>query len=433
MTIFLICFLLFIFWLENSLNIGFVIFKGFSLFNLSIYLLLLQYTYLAIKRRKLMIGNRLNAPLLVYVYIAIISIPIKMLYDEVPFYLLGEVVEFKNWLEPYLLFFVVYNVIRDEKTCRVTLVAMLVMLMLTSLMAPLTSLGIGTGSYAAFAGHEGRASGFATMNVNGFAMYLVLFIPFVLSNVLFKKHKFLNIINIVLLLASFLALIIAGSRSGFVCMIAAIVYYLFSLKRFNIVRTSTIVYIVLVLLIGAIVSFLFAPKQVQETVAKRVDIEESGGVSEFTSGRTEIIPFGWKYFMESPIYGHGFQTFGALMEREWKFIVAHNAFLNNMVQFGSIGLIAFCWIFVRLYLTVVKQLKFSNSKMMTVMYVSFCAGLLGNCLGLLSGDFEGPILIVFYVLTAVILKYVELENSGKLSYQNQAAKRLVSDESAQMI
>lgn len=417
MTIFLICFLIFIYWLENSLNIGFRFFKGLSLFNLSIYLLMLQYTYLAIKRRKIMISNRMNAPLMVYIYIAIVSIPIKILYDEVPIYLLGEIVEFKNWLEPYLLFFIVYNVIRDEKTCRATIVALLALLFVTSLTAPLTSLGMAPGSYAAFEGHEGRASGFATMNVNGFAMYLVLFIPFVLTNVLFKKHKFWKIINIALLLAAFLALIIAGSRGGFICMIAAIGYYLFSLNRFNIIRAPTIIFVVFVLILGATVSFLLAPEQVQETVAKRVDIEESGGVDEYTSGRTEIIPYGWKYFLESPIYGHGFQTFGALVEREWKFIVAHNAFLNNMVQFGLVGLIAFCWIFVRLYTTVAGHLKYTSSKYMTAIYISFCAGLLGNCLGMLNGDFEGPLLIVFYLLTAVILKYIELEKDNALGSQ----------------
>jgi O-antigen ligase len=432
MTILLICFLLFIFWLENSLDIGFKFFKGLSLFNLSIYLLMLQYLYLAIKRRKVMIANKLNAPLLVYVYIAIVSIPIKIVYDEVPIYLMGEIVDFKNWLEPYLLFFIVYNIVRDEKTCRVTIAALLVMVFLTSLMAPLTSLGYGPGSYAAFAGHEGRASGFATMNVNGFAMYLVLFIPFVLSNVLFQRTKWLKMINIILLLTAFTALIIAGSRGGFICMIAAMMYYLFSLKRFRIIKTHTIIFVLAVITVGTIVSFLLAPEQVQETVAKRIDIEETDSVSEYTSGRTEIIPYGWKYFLESPIYGHGFQTFGALVEREWKFIVAHNAILNNMVQFGLVGLIAFCWIFVRLYLTVAKQLKTAGGKMTTApLYVSFGAGLLGNCLGMLNGDFEGPLLIVFYVLTAVVLKYIELENSGELNHPYRDALDQASAESAQ--
>ena len=92
--------------------------KGLSLFNLTLYLLFTVWVYELIKERKMFQPNNLNKYLILMIYYVLISIVIKFLRDEIPHLsVVGEILAFKRFLNPILLFFLLFNIIEDKRAC----------------------------------------------------------------------------------------------------------------------------------------------------------------------------------------------------------------------------------------------------------------------------------------------------------------------------
>ena len=185
MKVFLIYFLLFAFWAEHTLGFKLTQVPGLSLFNLAIYFLLIAWAYSIVFKKKLLEWNSANTYVIILIFIVILSIPYKILLDEVPkISLKREIIALKDWVDPFIIFFIIFNIIDNEKMCKRALLGLVILLFVTAISSPLISLGI-INVVKTYDFYQGRAAGFS--EPNQYAAYLVLFIPLIFTFMIFHK------------------------------------------------------------------------------------------------------------------------------------------------------------------------------------------------------------------------------------------------------
>ena len=409
----LIYFLLFSFWVERALGFKLTQVTGLSLLNLSIYLLLIAWAFTVVNKRKLIEANNVNKYLILMVFVVVASIPVKILIDEIPnISILGEIIALKNWANPFILFFILFNIINDKRACKRTLIGLVVLLIVTASTTPLISLGvINIGTLKVTAALKGRAAAFG--DPNEYATYLVLFIPLVLTYFLFQKKAFIKTASAVLLVLTFTALLTTGSRGGFLSLLFTMAAYLLILKRHRMIRLPAILAVIVGVLIMGVVSYVVTPSQVKETSKNRFDFRESKDIDEYTAGRTLLLRNGLLLFIERPIFGHGRGTFVPLMEKRFRLASnSHNDYLLYMVNYGIIGLAIFVMVFTKVFQHVWHHFKVTTDPWSKQLYISYIAGFLGYVVSMLGLNLFNPC-YVFWIYTAVIYKYSHLERNNR--------------------
>ena len=410
MTTILTYFLLFSFWIEKALNFSLTHIKGLSLSNLAVYFLLFVWAIrVAVQKKKFFEYCNVNKYLILMILVAFISMFLKLSYHEIPnISLKSELVSLKDWADPYIVFFILYNIIDDEKTCKNILFGLIVFLFVTAISTPLISLGIFK-FVKTYNFYQGRAGGFT--EPNQYASYLVLFIPLAITYFIFSKNLILKYASGILVVVSFVALITTGSRGGFVAFVLSLGVYLLFLKREGILRfRGTVMVCIVVFFIGSI-SFALAPSQVKETVLKRFNPAEKETLNEITEahGRLLLWQSGWQIYLEKPILGHGQKTFLSLIYKRFGIIGApHNDYLKHMIEFGAIGLFVFIMILTKIVQHVWKHFKTTSYPWRKILYASYIAGFLGYIFSMLAVDLAAP-RILFWIYTATIYAYTKLD------------------------
>jgi len=416
MKIILIYLTLLTFYINEVLGaVGFGV-KGLSLFNMIVYLFLLFWgVSVVIQRRKVFRSNNLNKYIILMGFIVLISTFVKIYHGEIPnISIKYEIINFKQWLNPVLLFFILFNIIDDEKTCNRTLLG-LYFLFLALILAQLSAT-FGITSYkAATVERYGRAGGFGAPGE--YSISLALFFPFLVSGIFFIKRSGLFKIGCIILgFLTLIGLINAGSRNGAVAFFISMIVYLLILKRKKIMGIIPIYFLIVAIIAVCAIAFVASPTSVKVAVSERFDPSSSEDLSEYTSGRLLLWENGWKLFIDSPIFGHGRNSFETLSRlRGYLFYGApHNEYLRYLVEYGLIGLIVFCLIFFKIYQNIWQSMEttaeFKGNHF--YIYMSYLAGLCGYMTGMFATN-TGPSLVIFWIYTAVIYKYAQLDLDKK--------------------
>ena len=187
----LIYFILFAFWLENSVRFEiekvFGLTMGLSLKNISLYVLLIAWPFVTKRKGTLFPRNNVNKYLFLLMFIAMLSIPLKFLLHEIPGAPgLDEITGFKEVINPWLFFFFISHIIENKKTCEraiLGLVILMAMTVLTVLIQWYTGIDLGTQVH--ITAYEGRSAGFGESNQ--YAGFLVLLLPLFLTSILFEE------------------------------------------------------------------------------------------------------------------------------------------------------------------------------------------------------------------------------------------------------
>lgn len=382
--------------------------KGLSLMNLTIYILCFYVgCRIVVLKQKLFEPNNINKFLFVLVLVFAFSIPIKIMLGEVQNIKISqEIIIFKNICEPLLLFFILFNLLETELDCRRAIRGLLILLILTLLTMFLVTFGIiEFGRIRVYSGEysAGRSSGFG--NPNDYASYLVLFIPLILSSLLFQQTLFKRVGSVLLLLMTLIGLIITGSRGGILSLIFSLLVGLWALKHEKMIRFRTIMFVGPFFILLCVGSYALAPSQVKETLEKKLDSKQMQGIDRFTSGRTLILRNGLSLFIESPIYGHGQDTFAQLQEQRFGIsAVAHNRYLSYMVEYGIIGLAIYIMILIKIGRHIWYKIKTSKEFQGKVIFMSYFLGFCGFTFSLIGLNSYNS-LYIFWIYTAVIYKY----------------------------
>lgn len=410
MTTLLTYFLLFSFWAEKALNFSLTHIKGLSLLNLVIYFFLLVWgARVVIQKKKFFESNNVNKYLILMILVALISIFLKLSYHEIPnISLKRELIALKNWTDPYIVFFVLYNIIDDEKTCKNILFGLIVFLFVTAISTPLISLGI-FNFVKTYDFYHGRAGGFA--EPNQYASYLVLFIPLAITYFIFSKNFILKCASCALVVVSFVALIVTGSRGGIVSFVLSMAVYILFLKRESILRFRGTVFVLMIVVFIGFLSFFLAPSQVKETVLERFNPMDQETLNEITEGHGRLLLWqsAWKIFLEKPILGHGPNTDMVLNLKRFGIAgVTHNHYLKIMVQFGIIGLLVFIMILARIFQHVWRHFKATSDYWRKILCASYIVGLFGYSFSMIGVNLADP-RILFWIYTATIYKYTKFD------------------------
>jgi len=411
MRIILIYLLLFTFYINQVMGpVKFFQIKGLNLFNLNVYLLLLVWVFDVLRTRKKFQSNNVNKYIVLMVFIVLISIFVKILRGEIPnISIMNEILSFKRWFDPVLLFFILFNIIEKEKTCNRILLGLcflFVALILTQLFA---TFGIADYTAAQSMAIRGRAGGFGA--AGEYAITLVLFFPFVLSgSVLMKRSDLFKIGCITLVFLTLVGLVNAGSRNGVVAFFCSMLVYLLILKRKKIMGMLPIIFLIITMIVVSTTAFIVSPSIVKTAVSERFNPSTSEDLDDYTSGRIEIWKNGWKLFVDSPIIGHGRNSYMILSQlRGYRhYGVAHNEYLRHLAEHGLIGFIVFFLIFFNIFQNIWRSLETTTNPWGKQLYISYIAGFCGYMVGMFATN-AGPSLFIFWIYTAVIYKHSQLE------------------------
>jgi O-antigen ligase len=415
MKIILIYLTLVTFYINQVLGaVGFLSIKGVSLFNLNIYLLLFVWAVIiVIQKRKVFQSNNVNKYIVLMGFIVLMSIFVKIYRGEIPnLNIKKEIVNFKAWLNPVLLFFILFNIIDDEETCNRTLWGLYFLFLALILTQLLAIFGI-TGYKAQTIEHYGRVGGFGAPGE--YAITLALFFPFVLSgSFLYKRSNLFKIGCVILVFLTLVGIVNAGSRNGVVSLLFSIMVYLLILKRKKIIGLLPIICLLIVMVVVGATAFFVSPSSVKMKVGERFDPSNYEEIGKFTSGRIYLLKNGWELFVDSPLIGHGQNSFMivSFLRGHLYYGPAHNEYLRNLVEHGLIGLIVFILIFFKIFQNIWQSLETTTNPWGKQLYISYISGFCGYMVGIFATN-ANPSLIIFWIYTAVIYKYAQLDMDKK--------------------
>ncbi|MGI6657058.1 MAG: O-antigen ligase family protein [Desulfobulbus sp.] len=400
-AVFFFYFFLFAFWLENVVGFQLTSIRGLSLLNISYYFLLFVWVVSIIKKRIVFERNAVNKYIIGLFIVIFFSIPVKFILNEVDdIYLLNELVSLKGWLNPVLLFFVIYNTVNNKKHGMLILFGLIFFFAVTILGSLAAYFGLS--GFASAKIIKGRIAGFA--EPNQFAAYLVLFFPLLLSGILFLSGS-KRVLSLCFFCLALVVLLLTGSRGGILSLFFCIFVYFIAFSKKKLVNPVVLVVSIFVLVpIFFASSYVIMTDETRGKVISRLNPSETSDAYEYTSGRTELWRNGFQLFLESPLYGHGQATFTPLMKK--KFPIwgnSHNDYLLYLVQYGIIGLIVFVAIFFVLFRESWRMSRMSHDRSITILALSYFSGLAGFALAAAGVNIIQP-LYLFWAYSAVVLR-----------------------------
>lgn len=413
MIVFLVYMFLLAFWVEKALHFRAAETVGLSISNLAFYLLVMGWCFSVVRNKKIFPYSNINKPLIALIAVFCVSLPIKLALQEVQIISLAEeIISLKAWITPPLLFFILLNAINKESTCNKILLGLLGLVILTDLSTILSSLGIIDFNRDYALSQRGRSFGFA--EPNQYAAFLVLFLPMLLMVSQSIKNSIVRVMALSASCLTVVSLITTGSRSGIIVFIFSIFLYLrlMGKDRGGLGIKKVVVVFGVLLFIGAI-GFAFAPQQVRDYTLMKFDpshvqTAERHGMSEveyYTSGRTFIWPKGFLLFLDSPLYGHGLDTFIPLMKKSFQMAVnSHNDYLLYLVNYGFIGFALLFVIIVRIFKHFLHHLRMTTNSWSKQLYACYVAGFAAYALAMFNVNLIAPPLF-FWIYTATLYKY----------------------------
>lgn len=400
------------FWVEKALHFKATETVGLSFSNLALCLLVAGWLLAVIRKRMIFPYSNINKPLIALIVVFGASLPIKQALGEVPIISVAEEIgSLKNWITPLLLFFLLLNVINKESTCNKILLGLLGIVVLTALSTILSSFGLISLNRDYVLSQRGRSFGFA--EPNQYAAFLLLFLPLLLTVSQLVKNSAVRILALGSSCLTVIGLITTGSRSGIIVFVLSIFFYLRLLGKGRVVGIKKMMVVFgLLLLVGAI-GFAFAPQHVRDYTMMKFDpsyVQTAerhgmGKVDYYTSGRTLIWPKGFLLFLNSPLFGHGLDTFIPLMNKRFRIPAnSHNDYLLYLVNFGLIGFALLSVVIVRILKHFFHHLRMATDPWSKQIYVSYVAGFVAYILAMFNVNLIIPPLFL-WIYTATVYKY----------------------------
>lgn len=400
MALGLIYFNLLVFWLEKAFNLQLTGTTGLSWFNVSLYILLCAWLISGARKKRWIQPNNLNMSLVILMVMIVASMFIK------PFFIPNmdwkvELSGVKEAITAFVLFFIVFNVINDERTCRRVLLA-LGLLVVCSVVAMLfVTYGMNIGRI--HVSIEQRSAGFS--EPNQYAAFLVLFIPLLLSSFLLSRVRAKKLVILIFCILVFAGLIVTGSRGGIISFLIVLAYYAFQLVKLNVMKLQKVVIASVVLSVIVTGAFVVAPAKTSHATLERVDPTQATTIDAYTSGRTWIWPRAFNVFLSSPLFGHGHNSSVMMMKLRYRMAVnTHNDYLTYIIDYGLIGLFIYLAVFFKIFRYIRDKLSNEEEPFSRLLYVSYLAGFLAYLLTMFGVNIIEP-KYPFWIYTATVYKY----------------------------
>jgi len=373
------------------------------------------------------------SPVDLWVVIATIIIPLLSIFYTVAFLdlpgysLMSEILWYKQWVTPFLYFFLIYQCLDNKPDIRKMLLLTLGLVALAILHGMPEALRFSNWREARSLGILGQPNSYAALlAVTSPFFFLVLF--------RLRPRPAVRVLSIVILICMTLSLLTTFSRGGYVGFTVGLIGALYVSHR-GIGRVVAVGPIIIVATL-CLVPFAISPQLVESVQtrfstdtykrAKRKSYTQFGVADSFSGGRLGI----WKAALEmaedKPIFGVGFHAFELELPKYHPQGLAnypHNQYLGTLAEGGIVWLAALLILFWKVLLLLhhnwrvtLQQQDAMGQVICGGALVSFCI-MICMCLG---NDFfgPGPKVTIFWVCMAGAIKY------GMLSRREAASESI---------
>jgi probable O-glycosylation ligase (exosortase A-associated) len=246
------------------------------------------------------------------------------------FWLGGFIESWQYALRLIILFLLIINLIDSPEKFRQL---GLVILFLTAFVCVLS-----VKEYFAQGGTGFRTSGITGgmfASANDFAQIVDMFLPFPMLLFSHVRKAFHKLIFAGMVALGLMALVMTGSRGGFLGLLA--VFFVLTWRS----SRKVVLVFMAIIIIGA--GLIFAPPTYLERIQSITEYEEDQSASD----RIEAWKAGLRMFQSSPLTGVGAGCFNASSE-QYGFehdLVAHNTFVSVLAEMGAVGIVTFLLLF----------------------------------------------------------------------------------------
>ena len=414
--IFLLISICIISFLELSFGIRLGSAAGLSLMNIALgfgFLLLMVKNLKSEKR--FFQKSFFNWPLLLLGFYKITSLFFTYLkgdYEETLAVLLASL---KNEIDPFLMFLIAFNLLQSKEDIKKIVYFLLIFFIFIIFVSVLNYyVGVGFLSFAEVGWGIKEIStgpyqpGYRLTGLfndpNTFASLLILFFALTISSIFHIRKTYLKLILIVSLYFQIFALILTGSRGGYIGFFGLILILFFVAMKKNIVKRKHLIVYAALLLILVTAVFTFYRVPFMANVLGRLQSANVHNVITVTS-RLELWKTGITGFFHAPLFGHG-----------WKnFIDVHNSYIYYLVTLGVIGFGLYMLIYINFIITCWKGLEKSRFSTRNYINLSFLAGFGGI---LLVMNFIGIYYVYHYLFfyAGIVMKYNALTKIPTQTY-----------------
>ena len=349
--------------------------RGISLGNLSLGLAVMGWLLSIVFRQVNFKWSNIYFIILAIVWAVAMSIPYKALHGEFTHVsMTQEIISFKNWIEPYVLFVLVFNLAHNKTIAKRITAGLMVFVMLSAIVTFLvvTEIYLIGATTINRAGHWPGFSG-----PNTYAAFLVLMSPLFISHLLFGKSMSLRIAIAGCCLLLLFALIASGSRGGLVGFVVALTAYLWLLRGLGKTSHRRLLAGVAVIISLVVLTIAIMPSEITERTSSRIEFEEDADLDKYSSSRIRIWTHAWSYFVKRPLLGMGQDGYKTIPREYGTAGDTHNIYLKYLVDHGVLGLILYGLLLLGLLKGGLDGLKKTRDDFGTILFLSFFSGLIG--------------------------------------------------------
>lgn len=367
LSYFMIIFLM----ISIMLNVGFNYNPSFlgslSLKNISIYsiviFILLQKIFL---KKSFKETHEISHFICIYIFYSFFLLILKKIQLNEYSNLFELLIPFKSGFDAFIIFILIDYLVLDRKYIDKLIFYLVLIFFILNFVTVLDSFGMINIDRIHFDMKYGRSAGaFGESNV--YASYVSSFIPLIVVILLNAKEKYYFIFTSINLLFGIYALLLTGSRGGFLSMlISMLILYGFTKKKLLNYNYGRYIALTVVVIISFIVVVKTIPELTAEGLEKNfVSRYESSDLNDYSSGRLDLWAKGLSLFVENPFLG---------AEKGFVKIIgsnSHNTYLEILVNRGLFGFLLFLSIFFIIYK---KNIYFYKKMNMDDIYSAYIAG-----------------------------------------------------------
>jgi O-antigen ligase len=412
MTLILFIFLFLSFILEFSFGISVTDIKGLSLKNLSIFLIIcFMIAGNLVRGIPVLQRNKLNIPIICFILYAFLSMTIPFINNFQGYgSLFSNIINFKNYMDPFIFAIFVYNVVNDSETAEKLMYLLMLLLLVFNIISLLVTFEFIQTERLWMDTRLSRSRGAFSEGIQ-YSYYVALFMPLAINFFLNRDKLYEKILFGITIIVGIYCIFLTGSRGGFLTLLVSLnALVLLNAKELSlsfIVKTIAFFLIIGVIFLGAL---HFLPESSKEAMEYNfLERAKQESLDEYSSSRIEMWSYGLKLFLKNPFLGTGWGTYAKLAESN-----SHNDFLLHLATLGILGFIFFIMIFFRLFRNI-WDFRHKPQKY-TLYFNAYLAGLISFLVGIFLNNAYAPIYFMFFIYSAIILK---LRDLNKIKLRNQ--------------
>ncbi len=342
--------------------------------------------------------NPLNAPVIIYITICVISSLMGLIQGRINFR--GSLFYLLKYFEYFLIFFLVGNNLRTYKQAKTYIFFILFTCFIVCILAWL-QIPSGERLSAPFESEGGEP--------NTFAGYLLLMMSLILGLFFYSKTRREKLFFFSFFGFTAVPFLLTLSREGWISFFPMILTFMFFNKKSRLP-------LMFVLIIGVILMPYLLPKSVHERV-KETFVEDRSyqflgkkiHVAESFAARIDAWGNAVNKLSQRPFLGHGVPGGGTI----------DNQYTRVMIETGFIGFAIFMWLIIMLFRLAFRSFVTVNDDFAKAIALGFICGFVG----LMTQSFGAAVFILirimepFWFVAALVLAFPELEETKNVALE----------------